>query len=113
MAEFTKEEREIIAKCRAENGGIIGGIRTSSGKLVLVRRASPTERSRFLTEVSGKDRSNGLANPHKAIALSTIVHPPTREEVELLLAEFSFLCEDVAAKTIEISSGKDVELGEV
>lgn len=109
MAQFTEEERAAISACK-QKYGVIGGLRTPGGDLVLVRRTGTIERARFLTDVSGKDKADGVAEPHRDLALATIVYPETREAVLSLMKDYPFLADDAANKAVEISGGKSVDV---
>lgn len=112
MAEITKEELEILERMRGKYEDV-HPYRLRDGSFVVVRKATPIERTRILTELSGKNKDSGIAGPHRTMARSVIVYPEAQEERDSLLAKYPFFCDKATNRAVELAEGDAEDLGNV
>lgn len=110
MSTLTEEEKAARDKARAEHG-TIGGLRTRDGDFVIVRKCTPAERTRFVTELSKRKEDPNVAEAHKGMAISVIVHPEDIKERDALLRRCPFLIEDATEMAVKISGASEIDLG--
>lgn len=91
----------------------VAPMRTRDGRFFVIRKCSQVERVRFIGDVT-PDRKNAVADvagPNKTYALSVMVYPESQEEKGEILKDYPFLCEKIVDRSIELSEGEVVELG--
>jgi hypothetical protein len=83
------------------------GMQTKDGDVLIFRSPSMSERTLLIPKI----KRNEDAAAHKQLTLQVTVYPP-KEQLELLLAKYPFLCERITDAAVELGGGETEDLGE-
>lgn len=111
---LTEEELAITKQMEATYQDV-QPMRTRDGRFFVIRKCSQVERVRFIDAIT-PDKKNAVADvagPNKTYAISVMVHPASQEEKAEIIKDYPFLCEKIVERSIELSEGEVVELGNV
>lgn len=103
------EELDALkAELREKHPGCkLKGLQTKDGAVIVIRSPNMGERTLLIPKI----KRNEDAAAHKQLTLQVTVYPP-KEQLEVLLQQYPFLCERITDAAVELGGGETEDLGE-